>query len=105
MKPFIIFVLFFFSFCIAFTQTTKPKPATTSTTQSHQTLYFRGYGPCYLSKEITENEKKTMLDCIGHDSSATQIRHDFEVKNYSNGIYLVKLTSDKEIFVKRFSKN
>jgi|WetSurMetagenome_2_1015567.scaffolds.fasta_scaffold608335_2 hypothetical protein len=72
-----------FMFCFillgvgAFAQTVAPKPPADNT-KGHQTLYFRGFGPCDLTKELTQKEREELTNCIINDTSVTQIRHDFD---------------------------
>jgi len=105
MKTIINFYVFIhFIMCTALTQTTKQKPTAASNNQSHQTFYFRGYGPCNLTNELNEKEIKSFLDCISNDTSLAQIRYDFDHPDKKLAPLVKKLSDESKSCILKTAK-
>jgi len=105
MKTIIISMFLFILLCAtALNQTTKQKPTAASNNQSHQTFYFRGYGPCNLTNELNEKEIKSFLDCISNDTSLAQIRYDFDHPDKKLAPLVKKLSDESKSCILKTAK-
>ena len=100
----IIMLLSLIGTTTAFTQTAKQKGAEDSTKKSHQTLYFRGFGPCDLSKELNKTEKELLSSFLVNDTSVAQIRFDFEHPSKEFAPIVNKLSEESKACILKTAK-